>query len=44
MVGRYKPARLEAVHHDPPAKILEDIVRIESQIVERAQQLNKILA
>ncbi len=44
MAGRYKPVRLDAVHHDPPAKILEDIVRIESQIVERAQQLNKILA
>jgi type I restriction enzyme M protein len=44
MVGRYKPARLEAVHHDPPAKILEDIVRIENQITERANKLQKDLA
>jgi len=44
MVGRYKPVRLEAVHHDPPAKILEDIVRMESQIAERANKLQKDLA
>jgi len=44
MVGRYKPVRLEAVHHDPPAKILKDIVRIESQITERANKLQKDLA
>jgi type I restriction enzyme M protein len=44
MVGCYKPVRLEAVHHDPPAKILEDIVRIENQIAERASKLQKDLA
>jgi type I restriction enzyme M protein len=44
MVGRYKPVRLEAVHHDPLAKILEDIVRIENQITERANKLQKDLA
>jgi type I restriction enzyme M protein len=44
MVGRYKPVRLEAVHHDPPAKILEDIARIENQIAERAQKLQKAIS
>ena len=43
MAGRYKPVRLEAVHHDPPARILEDIVRIENQIAERASKLQKDL-
>jgi len=44
MVGRYKPVRLEAVYHDPPDKILEDIARIENQIAERAQKLQKAIS
>ena len=44
MAGRYKPVRLEAVHHDPPDKILEDIARIENQIAERAQKLQKAIS
>jgi type I restriction enzyme M protein len=43
MVGRYKPIRIEAVKHEPPTKILEDIIRIENQIAERASKLQKIL-
>ncbi|MFA4917724.1 MAG: class I SAM-dependent DNA methyltransferase [Thermodesulfovibrionales bacterium] len=39
MAGRFKPIRLESVHHDPPAKILEDIVLIEREITERATKL-----
>ena len=44
MAGRYKPVRLEAVHHDPPDKILEDIVRIENQIADRVQKLQKAIS
>jgi type I restriction enzyme M protein len=44
MAGFYKPVRLEAVHHDQPSKILEDIARIESQIAEHANKLKKDLA
>jgi type I restriction enzyme M protein len=44
MTGRYKPVRLEAVHHDPPAKILQEIIRIESQIAECASKLQKDLS
>lgn len=39
MAGRYKPIRLESMHHDPPEKILEDIVRIETEIAARAKAL-----
>ena len=44
MAGRYKPVRIEAVRHDPPAKILEDIIRIEKQITQRASNLQKDLS
>jgi type I restriction enzyme M protein len=39
MVARYKPVRFEAVHHEPSAKLLEDIIRIEKEIAERAKAL-----
>jgi type I restriction enzyme M protein len=39
MIGRYKPTRVEVVHHDAPAKILEEIVGIEKEIAERAEKL-----
>ena len=41
MIGRYKPIRVEAVHHDPPAKILEELIGIEKEIAERAEKLLK---
>jgi type I restriction enzyme M protein len=44
MTGLYKPIRIEAVKHDPPTKILEDIIRIENQIAERASRLRKDLS
>jgi type I restriction enzyme M protein len=44
MAGRYRPIRFEAVQHDPPAKILEEIVCIENQIVDGANKLQKDLA
>jgi len=44
MVGHFKPVRLGSVKHDPPAKILEDIVSIENQIASRASKLQKDLS
>jgi type I restriction enzyme M protein len=44
MVGHYKPIRLDSARHDPPANILEDIVRIENQIASRASKLQKDLS
>jgi len=41
--GRYKPIRIEAVHHDPPVRILEDILRIEKEIEAQASKLQKDL-
>ncbi len=43
MAGRYKPIRLEAAKYDSPKKILEDIIRIEKQIAERAENLQRFL-
>jgi hypothetical protein len=39
MPGRYKPGRLDAVEHDPPADILADVIRMETEIAERAKAL-----
>ena len=39
MPGRYKPVRLEEVEHDAPANILEDVIRMEVEIVERVKAL-----
>ena len=44
MAGKYKPIHFDAIHYDPPAKILDDIVRIESEISERARKLKRDLA
>ena len=44
MPGRYKPLRLNAVKHDPPSKILADIIRMEEEIVKRAEKLNQAIA
>lgn len=42
--GRYKPVTTEAVDHDAPADILRDVLRLESQITDRAEKLLKQLA
>lgn len=39
MSGRYKPVRLDAVNHDAPTDILADVIRMETEIAERAQAL-----
>ena len=39
MPGRYKPVRLDAVKHDAPADILADVIRMETEITERAKLL-----
>jgi len=39
MLGRYKPVRLDAVEHDAPADILADVIRMETEIAERAKAL-----
>ncbi len=39
MPGRYKPMRLESAEHGVPADILEDVIRVEAEITERAQAL-----
>jgi type I restriction enzyme M protein len=44
MVARYKPLTLEAVHHDPPSKILDDIIRIENEIADRSKKLQETLS
>lgn len=37
MPGRYKPVQLDAQIHDTPAKILKDLIQIESDILEKTQ-------
>jgi type I restriction enzyme M protein len=44
MAGRYRPVKIETVHYDPPAKILEDIVKIENSIAEKAYRLQREIA
>jgi type I restriction enzyme M protein len=39
MAGRYKPVRLDTVTHDTPADILADVIRMETEIAERAKVL-----
>jgi type I restriction enzyme M protein len=39
MIGRYKTIRIEAVHHDPPDKILKEVIGIEKEIAEQASKL-----
>jgi len=41
MPGRYRPVRLDAVEHDAPAEILADVIRMETEIAERARLLMK---
>lgn len=41
--GRYKPVTAETVKHDPPAKILNEVLSIEQQIAEQMQKLMKEL-
>lgn len=44
MPGRYKPVKLDAVQHEAPAAILADVVRLETEIAERAERLRQTLA
>ncbi len=37
--SRYKPMRWDAVEHDAPADILADVIRMETEIAERAKAL-----
>lgn len=39
MPGLYKPVRLDTVVHDAPADILADVIRMEKEIMERAEKL-----
>ncbi len=39
MPGRYKPVQLDSVKHDAPAAILADVIRMETEIAERAKTL-----
>jgi type I restriction enzyme M protein len=43
MPNRYKPVRLETIHHEAPAEIATDILRIEKEITERTQRLLRSL-
>ncbi|MCI0561464.1 MAG: SAM-dependent methyltransferase, partial [Nitrososphaera sp.] len=44
MLGNYKPARLDAVKHDPPDQILADVIRLEKEIAERAERLKQTIS
>jgi type I restriction enzyme M protein len=37
--GRYKPVTTEAVNHDSPAKILDDVIKLENEIMRRGNSL-----
>ena len=41
--GRYKPIKAEDVQHDVPTQILEDVIRVEREIVRRGDSLLKQL-
>jgi type I restriction enzyme M protein len=41
--GRYKPVTAQPVSHDPPDKILAEVLAIEDDIVERARRLQAML-
>lgn len=41
--GRYKPVSTEAVHHDPPAQILREVLRLEEEIVTRGNALLSVI-
>jgi type I restriction enzyme M protein len=37
--GRYKPTATETVNHDTPAEILDDVLKLESEIMQRGNAL-----
>lgn len=37
--GRYKPVTVEIVHHDAPAKAINDVIALEHEISLRAKEL-----
>ena len=42
--GRYKPVIAETVHHDAPVDILNDVLKLENEIIRRGQVLLAALA
>jgi type I restriction enzyme M protein len=43
MAGRYKPLVASTVKHDPPEKILGEIMELETKIADRASKLQEVL-
>jgi type I restriction enzyme M protein len=41
MIGRYKAGAVQEVQHDNPAAILDDVIRLEAEIAERAKRLKE---
>lgn len=39
--GRYKPVTIESVHHDVPAEILREILKLEEGIIQHCRGLAK---
>jgi hypothetical protein len=37
--GRYKPVTVEAANHDSPKEILDDVLKLESDIIKRGNTL-----
>ena len=37
--GRYKPMTTEAVNHDSPVEILDDVIKLENEILKRGKTL-----
>jgi type I restriction enzyme M protein len=40
-LSRYKPIRLNSIHHELPSEILSDVIQMETEIIERAKALMK---
>ena len=43
MVGKYKPIQVDPAKYDPPAKILDDVLRLENDIADRVVKLKQAL-
>jgi type I restriction enzyme M protein len=44
MPSRYRRVRLDSVKYDPPGKILSDVIRIEAEIMKRAEMLKQAVS
>ena len=40
-ISRYKPIRLNSIHHELPTEILADVIQMETDIIERPKALMK---